>query len=145
MNMHCRVELMPWSDARLHARAIREAVFVVEQGVPRALEWDEWDERSVHALAFDGAGNAVGTARLLPDGHLGRMAVLGDWRTRGVGSALAHALIEHARSRFFVEIILSAQTQAAGFYRRLGFSERGPTYEEAGIPHVEMRLSLAAA
>jgi hypothetical protein len=143
MNTPCRVELMTWSDARPNARAVREAVFVVEQGVPQALEWDAWDERCVHALAFDGAGRAVGTARLLPDGHLGRMAVLADCRARGVGSALARALIEHARSRYFVEIVLSAQTHAAGFYRRLGFSERGPAYEEAGIPHVEMRLPLA--
>ena len=65
-----------WSDARAEARRIREAVFVVEQGVPPEIELDDWDERCEHALAFDACGRAVGTGRLLPDGHIGRMAVL---------------------------------------------------------------------
>jgi predicted GNAT family N-acyltransferase len=137
------IEVLAWSDALRHARPIREAVFIIEQQVPRELEWDEWDARSQHALARDEQGRAVGTARLLPDGHLGRMAVLADWRARGVGSALAQALIERARAQGVAAIVLHAQVHAAGFYRRLGFSERGPVFGEAGIAHVEMTLPLA--
>jgi predicted GNAT family N-acyltransferase len=129
---------MRWSEALPLARPVREAVFIVEQNVPRELEWDQWDERSIHALALDANGSVLGTARLLPDGHLGRMAVLAEHRAKGIGTALARALIEQAASQGIVEIVLSAQTHAVGFYRRLGFIERGPCFEEAGIPHVEM-------
>jgi predicted GNAT family N-acyltransferase len=138
-----RIALMTWSEALPLARPVREAVFIVEQAVPRELEWDDWDEPSVHAIAYGPGGGPVGTARLLPDGHLGRMAVLKEHRGRGVGSALASALMACAAERGIAEIVLNAQTHAAGFYRRLGFIERGPVFEEAGIPHVEMAKSPA--
>ena len=124
------------------SRPVREQVFIVEQNVPRELEWDEWDAPSDHALACDAAGSAIGTARLLPDGRIGRMAVLRAYRRRGVGAALMAALLVRARERELSSVTLHAQTQATGFYRRFGFSERGGTFWEAGIPHVKMQLSL---
>jgi len=127
------------------ARPVREKVFVEEQGVPRELEWDEWDERCEHAVACDSQGRAIGTARLLPEGRVGRMAVLVEWRRRGVGAALLGALIALARERSMPRVTLHAQTHAAGFYRRFGFSERGGEFSEAGIPHVEMALELSPA
>lgn len=127
------------------ARPVRESVFVGEQGVPLELEWDEWDEPSEHAIAFDAQGRAIGTARLLPRGAIGRMAVLKDWRGQGVGSCLLEAVLGRARHRSLVRVTLHAQTHAAGFYRRFGFSERGEEFFEAGIPHVEMMLSLFPA
>ncbi|HYT86545.1 MAG TPA: GNAT family N-acetyltransferase [Burkholderiales bacterium] len=127
------------------ARPVREKVFVEEQGVPRELEWDEWDERCEHAVACDSKGRAIGTARLLPEGRIGRMAVLVEWRRRGVGAALLGALIALARERSMPRVTLHAQTHAAGFYRRFGFSERGGEFSEAGIPHVEMALELSPA
>ena len=136
------LRILDWHAAREGARAVREAVFIVEQHVPRELEWDEWDEPSVHALACDETGRAIGTARLLPDGHLGRMAVLAAWRRQGVGMALANALIARASERGDAEIVLHAQTHAVGFYRKLGFTPRGPQFDEAGIPHVEMARRL---
>jgi len=134
------IQIMTWSDALPLARAVREQVFIVEQGVPRELEWDDWDERSDHAVALDAGLIAIGTARLLPDGRIGRMAVLGHWRGRGVGAALLKALLQLARNRGMPEVILHAQTHAVGFYRRFGFSARGDEFIEAGIPHVEMSL-----
>jgi predicted GNAT family N-acyltransferase len=134
------IALLSWEEARERARLIREAVFIDEQDVPRELEWDEWDAVSVHGLALAG-GVAVGTARLLPDGHLGRMAVLRDWRRRGVGSALASALIERAWKDGLGHIVLHAQTHAEAFYRRLGFEREGDVFGEAGIPHVRMTLA----
>jgi predicted GNAT family N-acyltransferase len=138
------VRILAWRDALALARPVREEVFIEEQRVPRELEWDEWDEASDHALAFDAGGNPIGTARLLPDGRIGRMAVLKDWRGRGVGAALLAAMLERARGRSMARVVLHAQIQAAGFYRRFGFSERGGPFVEAGIPHVEMALDLSS-
>jgi len=136
------IRTMTWREALPLARPVRERVFVDEQKVPRELEWDEWDDASDHAVALDARGNPIGTARLLPDGRIGRMAVLEDWRGKGVGAALLHAMLERARSRSMARAFLHAQLQAAGFYRRFGFSERGGEFLEAGIPHVEMILEL---
>ena len=137
-----RIQLMTWSEAKPLARAVREVVFIEEQGVPRQLEWEDWEEGSEHALALDSGSTAIGTARLLPDGHVGRMAVLRAWRGRGVGAALLQAMIQLARDRRMPKVVLNAQTHAAGFYGRFGFSVSGEEFFEAGIPHVEMTLRL---
>ena len=136
-----QIQLAPWSEAEAQARRIRFAVFVEEQGVPAELEMDDWDAQCVHALAFEG-NEAVGTGRLLPDGHVGRMAVLKSWRGRGVGAALLERLVMAARERGDREVLLSAQVHALGFYRAHGFSPCGEVYQEAGISHQAMRLGL---
>jgi predicted GNAT family N-acyltransferase len=136
------IRILPWPDALPFSRPIRQEVFVEEQKVPRELEWDEWDARSDHAVAYDAQGRAIGTARLLPDGRIGRMAVLKECRGRGIGAALLEAMLDRARERSMARATLHAQTRAAGFYRRFGFSERGGEFLEAGIPHVEMTLEL---
>jgi predicted GNAT family N-acyltransferase len=136
-----RIELMPWDKARAHAEPIRTVVFVGEQGVPAELEMDERDAACVHAIAFLD-GQAVGTGRLLPDAHIGRMAVLKESRGKGVGGAILRKLMEKARQRGDREIVLSAQVHAAPFYRGHGFEEVGGVYEEAGIPHQDMRRAL---
>jgi predicted GNAT family N-acyltransferase len=137
------VRILPWRDAMAGARPVREQVFVREQGVPIELEWDEWDACSEHAIAEDGAGQVLGTARLLPDGRIGRMAVLAAYRGNGVGEALLSALIERARLRGQRCVQLHAQTHAEGFYRRFGFRPEGETFLEAGIAHVAMTLELS--
>lgn len=136
-----KIQLAPWSEAKAEARRIRFAVFVEEQGVPAEIELDDSDAQCVHALAFEG-NEAVGTGRLLPDGHVGRMAVLKAWRGRGVGAALLERLVKAARERGDREVRLSAQVHALGFYRAHGFSPYGEVYQEAGIPHQAMRLGL---
>lgn len=135
------IEILSWREARVHAAPIRFAVFVEEQGVPREIELDDMDERSVHAIAFED-GRAVATGRLLPDGHIGRMAVLKEWRGRGIGGAVLHALVEQARSRGDTEVVAAAQMHAAPFYRSHGFIEEGAEYIEAGILHRDMRCRL---
>ena len=136
-----RIELLPWERARALAAPIRFEVFVREQGVPPELEMDAVDAQCLHAVAFQGQ-TAVGTARLLPDGHIGRMAVLKAFRKRGVGGAMLARLIETARARGEREVALSAQVHALPLYRAYGFVEEGPQYEEAGIAHQAMRLSF---
>ena len=83
-------------------------------------------------------GRPVGTGRLLPDGHIGRMAVQAAWRGRGVGAALLQALIAEAGRRGMAQLALSAQTHALGFYGRFGFLPEGEVYDEAGLPHQVM-------
>jgi len=136
-----RIELLGWELARAEAGPIRMAVFVDEQRVPAEIEMDDSDAASVHALAYVD-GRAVGTGRLLPDGHIGRMAVLKASRARGVGSAILSCLVAEARRRGMPEVMLSAQTHALGFYHKHGFVEAGGVFEEAGIPHQQMRRVL---
>jgi predicted GNAT family N-acyltransferase len=136
------IELLDWDAARAEAMRVREAVFVVEQGVPVEIELDEWDPRCEHALARAPGGAVVATGRLLPDGHIGRMAVLRAWRGRGVGGELLAALIERARIRGMPRVLLNAQTHAAPFYARYGFAPSGDEFIEAGIPHVAMARDL---
>lgn len=124
-------------------RAVREPVFVHEQRVPIELEWDGLDPLSEHVLALDAAGLAVGTGRLTPARKIGRMAVLPDWRGRGVGAALLVRLVERARRLGYDEVALHAQVDAIGFYARHGFVAYGDRFQEAGIEHQSMRLRLA--
>jgi predicted GNAT family N-acyltransferase len=124
-------------------RLIRETVFVKEQNVPIELEWDELDPLCDHVLAIDFQGNPIGTGRLTPEQTIGRMAVLEQWRGKGVGDALLVNLIELAKQKQLPSVSLHAQISAVGFYLKHGFSAYGPTYLEAGIVHQSMKLSFS--
>ncbi|WP_420475016.1 GNAT family N-acetyltransferase [Noviherbaspirillum sp. ST9] len=140
--MSIRVTLGDWETQRKDAQAVRYEVFVEEQKVPLDMEWDEMDARCVHAVACDAEGQAVGTGRLLPDGHVGRMAVRQPARGKGIGALMLEALVEAARKRGDREVMLNAQTQAEPFYERNGFRREGEVFMEAGIPHIHMRRAL---
>lgn len=137
-----RIELGDWGSMRRWAEPIRFRVFVEEQRVPQELELDDWDARCVHAVAFDDDGNAIGTGRLLPDGHIGRMAVVPSARGSGIGSALLLRLMAEAKQRGHEAAVLSAQTHAMPFYERHGYRASGQEYLDAGIAHVDMRCLL---
>jgi predicted GNAT family N-acyltransferase len=100
------------------ASAVREAVFMGEQGVPAELEWDGRDAVALHALAEDASGSSIGTARLLKDGHIGRMAVMSHWRGRGVGSAMLDRLVESVPSSCMHKPGRSPSTSGTGSSRR---------------------------
>ncbi len=138
-----RIELADYATHLADLRAVREPVFIQEQGCPLDLEWDDLDPLSLHALARDASGTPIGTARLTPQRTIGRMAVLAPWRGRGVGAALLQFLIERARALGHPALELHAQTHAIGFYERFGFSAFGAEFDEAGIRHRAMRLELA--
>jgi len=131
-----------WRSDRQRLSRIRRAVFIEEQGVPEELEWDDDDAGAIHLLAVDADDTPIGCARLLPDGHIGRMAVLQSWRGKGVGRALLQKALELARAQGHAIVRLSAQTHASGFYRRHGFIAEGEEYLEAGIPHLAMKISF---
>lgn len=137
-----QIELGDWDTLRAQAAPVRFAVFVEEQRVPAEIEIDAMDPLCLHALACAPDGRVLGTGRLLPDGHIGRMAVLASARGQGVGAQLLLALMQAARSRGHAHAVLSAQTHAIGFYRRFGYEVEGEVYDDAGIPHVDMRAAL---
>lgn len=123
-------------------RAVRHQVFVEEQGVPEEIELDELDPKCRHVLARDEAGRPIGTGRLTPQGRIGRLAVLPEWRGKGVGEALLQALVDEARSRGHAMVELNAQVDAVGFYEKNAFEPVGKEFVEAGIVHRTMRRTL---
>jgi predicted GNAT family N-acyltransferase len=131
-----------WTEHQAAAQAIRYAVFVIEQKIPVELEWDDMDAVCLHAVAYDENGISLGTGRLLPDGHIGRMAVKKNARGYGVGGALLDALVELARGRGDKRVVLNAQTVAEPFYAAHGFVRGGEEFFDAGIAHIEMSRNL---
>ncbi len=140
--MSIRIVTGDWGNLREDAQKVRIEVFVIEQNVPVELEWDEGDEVSTHAVAYDQQGRPVATGRLLPDGHLGRMAVSQSLRGQGIGKQVLIALLDHARQDGHQELVLHAQTHAVPFYERQGFVVEGEEFIEADMPHRLMRKRL---
>ncbi len=120
---------------------VRRRVFIEEQNVPEDLEWDGADNDAQHWLAL-ADNEPVGTARMLRNGHIGRIAVLSRARGRGLGTALLKAVLAAAAQQQMREVYLHAQTHALTFYQRLGFVAEGPEFLDAGIAHRTMRLTL---
>jgi predicted GNAT family N-acyltransferase len=141
MSKH-EIKLGDWATLNADAKLIRFEVFVEEQNVPAELEMDNLDAVCLHAVAYDAEGTPVGTGRLLPDGHIGRMAVRKIARGSGVGGALLQALMAQAKARGDGLVALSAQTHAAPFYQRHGFAIEGEEFYEAGIAHINMQRNF---
>ncbi|WEN42197.1 Acetyltransferase [Thauera sp. GDN1] len=137
-----RIEIADWETAAAPVMPVRMTVFVHEQGVPEEIERDAFDPLSRHAIARDGTGAVVATGRLLPDGHIGRMAVLAPMRGKGVGGAVLEALVAEAVRRGLCEVALNAQVHALDFYRCHGFVEHGAVFMEAGIAHRAMHRRI---
>lgn len=144
INAGFRVEPADYTVDFADLRAVREPVFVVEQQVPIEEEWDDLDPQCRHVIARDAANRPIGTGRLTPERKIGRMAVLAEWRGKGVGDALMEALMDEARALGWPEISLNSQTHAMPFYARHGFEAFGDEFMEAGIPHRKMRKALGS-
>jgi Predicted acyltransferase len=139
-----RIVIADWQTCREDASLIRHEVFVIEQHVPLEQELDERDVLCIHAVVYDEEGTPVATGRLLPDGHIGRMAVRKSARGRGLGSVVLGRLIDEARKRGHLEVALAAQLHAKPFYAAHGFFAEGGVFQDAGIDHVNMRRILTA-
>jgi predicted GNAT family N-acyltransferase len=131
-----------WSSNRERLQQIRQNVFTDEQQVPRELDLDGLDDDAIHFIALNEAGQALGTARLLATGQIGRMAVLAEQRRRGIGRKLLEAAVAEATNVGLARVFLHAQRHAEDFYRKSGFLPVGPEFLEAGIPHIEMVREL---
>jgi predicted GNAT family N-acyltransferase len=138
----CLVVDADWYRDAAAIRSVRRQVFVEEQGIPEDLEWDGRDADCCHVLAMAGAAEVVATGRLLADGRIGRMAVLCEWRGRGVGSAVLDRLQRCALDRGLRCVYVHAQLEVAGFYSRAGFQAVGQPFAAADIPHIEMSKVL---
>lgn len=123
-----------WETDRAALLAVRRAVFIIEQDVPEELEVDGEDPACHHVVAEAG-GRPVGTARMMDDGHIGRVAVLRAYRGTGIGSGLLRALVDHGAALGIAGYYLHAQVSALPFYEKLGFVPQGPVFDEAGLPH----------
>lgn len=133
-----KVKQVDWADKLDILRGIRTIVFVEEQNVPQEEEWDGRDETAIHVLAMMPDGKPVGTARLLDSGQIGRMAVLRDYRNRGIGGRMLMRLLEIAAENNIGNLFLNSQCDAIPFYKKFGFIEQGGTFTEAGILHRKM-------
>jgi tRNA(adenine34) deaminase len=140
-SQNMQVKTATWQDDQSTLKQIRFEVFVEEQNVPAEEEVDKHDPVSIHAIAWvDGVAAACG--RLLPDGHIGRMAVRKPFRGKNIGAAVLEHLIERARQRGDHEVVLSAQTHAIGFYEKFGFVAYDLEYLDCDIPHRDMKRAL---
>jgi len=142
--MNWRIVIGDWESVRDDAQRLRTEVFVIEQGVPIELEWDESDEVSIHAVVYGEDNQPIATGRLLPDGHIGRMAVQKALRGTGIGRFLLTSLLHEAQRLGHTILVLHAQTYAVGFYLRHGFQPEGSEFMEASIPHMLMRYQFVA-
>ena len=140
---HFNIREADWATEGNVLSNIRRLVFIVEQKVPPEEEWDGHDEDSWHWLATDAKDFAIGTARLLPDGQIGRIAVLTEQRKHGIGAALLERAVDKARHLGMKSVFLNAQTHALGFYEHCGFTAQGDEFMEAGIPHLRMTQELS--
>ncbi len=140
------IQIGSWDALGKDASSVRTTVFVEEQGIPIAMEWDDADKVCVHAVIYNHQNIALATGRLLPTetdkgiktSQIGRMAVLQNARGQGLGAQVLQALMKVAQSRGDVSIDLHAQQSAVNFYLKQGYSPRGEPYEEVGIPHLDM-------
>ena len=130
----------PADEQKLHA--VRHQVFVVEQQVPEDQEWVGDDDQFSAVLAVDENQQPIGTGRISADGVIGRMAVLKDWRGKGVGSTILEKLIQTGVESGRQQFTLSAQLHAVPFYAARGFVAEGPVYLDAGIEHRRMKRAV---
>lgn len=145
MQPEFHIEKVIWQTQASPLKMVRELVFIIEQQVPVALEWDGLDQAAQHLLATNLMGEAIGCVRLLGDGSIGRMAVLRDWRGKGVGSALLQTAIAINQKKGMQRITLSAQMHAIPFYEKYGFFKCSQPYLDANILHVDMQLETKIA
>ena len=138
------LSITSWAEAQSLVKPLRYQVFVIEQKVPEDMEWDEFDEIAWHAIVT-ADNQTIGTGRLIMHDRIakiGRMAVQSSRRNQGIGKRILNALIETAKEKRAQECLLHAQVHVIAFYAKEDFEPHGPIFDEAGIPHVEMRLIL---
>lgn len=140
--MDYQLEVVSWQDENEALCKVRREVFIEEQHVPEELEWDEYDENCRHVLVTDTNHHPIATGRIKPDGHIGRMAVLKNWRNRGIGHQVLEKLLACATEAGIERVYLHAQVSAIPFYEKLGFELYSEVFMDAGIPHRSMQKRL---
>ena len=128
------------------SHSIRHAVFTEEQEIPSELDHDGKDETSSHAVVIDGE-TAVATARIYSEDGvhsvMARVAVMKEYRGKGIAQRIVRALIEHAQASGIVSIEIHAHEYLRGFYERLGFVFVKDYGAVAGHKLIEMRYGVS--
>ncbi|WP_343581188.1 GNAT family N-acetyltransferase [Acinetobacter sp.] len=132
-----------WDQLQHDAKLIRTLVFIQEQGIAEADEWDEQDAISQHFVVYD-QDQPIATARLLQNNSVGRVAVLKAYRGQGLGQMIMQEILAYARQQQREFLHLSSQVHAISFYEQFGFAVQGEAYDECGIPHIEMIMPITA-
>lgn len=143
MKRQVTVNEASWQTEANEILSVREKVFICEQGISEDIVQDGRDAQYFHVLARDQQGEAVGTGRLSPKGHIGRLSVTIPFRNHGIGNLMLLKLVEIAARENIPEVYLNSQTHAVEFYANAGFVTQGPVFMEAGIPHQRMYFSVA--
>ena len=131
-----------WHKDEVHLRAVRTPVFIQEQAVTPAFEWDEIDTTAVHLLASL-HGEPIACLRIIDYYKIGRMAVLKQYRALGLGTALLLEAVQICKKHGSKQVALSAQTHAISFYEKVGFKQISGEYCDVDIPHVDMLLDIS--
>jgi len=142
--MKYKIMQTSWNKNHKELSIIRQKVFIEEQQVPEELEWDEYDAECFHIIVTDKKNNAIATGRMKNNGHIGRMAVLKQYRNQGIGSAILNKLTDIAQCNAFSELYLHAQTSAIDFYQKHDFIICSEEFMDAGIPHKTMKKNLSS-
>ena len=137
------IEIARWPQDSAIIKDIRRKVFVIEQGVEPEIEWDGKDHTCTHIIARL-AGEPVGTGRVQPNGHIGRLAVLASQRGKSLGKLILQQLIQVSQQQGHSAVFLNSQVQAVGFYEHFGFIVEGKVFMVAGIPHQRMEMKLSS-
>ena len=130
-----------WDQLQQDAKLIRTQVFICEQGITEADEWDDQDVISQHFVIYD-QDQPIATARLLQNHSVGRVAVVKAYRGQGLGQMIMLEIISYAQKQDLSILTLSSQVHAISFYEKLGFTVQGNPYDECGISHIEMTMNL---
>lgn len=138
------IRIGSYQELEADLRAVRDAVFIVEQQIDRELEFDDRDLFCQHVVVFEAnAPVATGRIDVSKGGKVGRVAVLPDARRRGFGAQVMHALEDVASSHQLAKLWFHAQISAVAFYESLGYQIVGDEFLEANIPHVMMEKRIA--
>ena len=141
MNRNFSLIQTNWAQHNKELSQVRRDVFIIEQKVPEALEWDEFDDTAIHILVLNEKQKPIATGRLKTNGQIGRMAVIKNYRKQGIGSAILKALINYASQQHYPKLYLHAQLSAVGFYQQFNFKEYGEQFMDTGIAHQSMQLT----
>jgi len=122
---------------------IRKKVFIEGQNVPSEIEMDNYDETSEHFITYLN-DISIGCARIRQNDYikLERIAILKEYRNKGYGTKLTKWLINYCKQKKNREIMLHSQLYVVDFYKKFGFKKVGEIFDEAGIEHVKMILTL---
>ncbi len=136
--MNFSIQLVSFTRRENDIRLVRNTVFTEEQKISSSIDFDGRCPDCNHVLAWNEMKQPVGTGRMQKDGHIGRLAVIAEWRGNGIGAAMVNEFVSFAQNKGLKQAYLNSQEQALGFYEKCGFSSQGEIFYEAGIPHIKM-------